>query len=88
MRGLRIKEAERNFVVAVVIADTRELWFDRDANAALIAAAPELYEALEAYVEHIEPYLMKAVEAGYDNTPHVHLLNGAKRALAKAKGEA
>jgi hypothetical protein len=57
------------------------------ADARLIAAAPELYEALVGYVDHIEPKLTIAIEAGYDNLPHAKLMEAAKAALAKARGE-
>lgn len=56
-------------------------------DARLIAAAPDLYEALVAYVEHIEPTLTLAIAAGYDNLPHVKLMDAAQAALRKARGE-
>jgi hypothetical protein len=47
------------------------------ANANLIAAAPELYEALEWCVNYLE------IERGEDNNP----IEVAEKALAKARGE-
>jgi hypothetical protein len=61
---------------------------ENEANARLIAAAPELYEALDAIVAAIEPTLNAAVEAGYPNEESVARMNAAKAALTKARGEA
>ena len=58
-----------------------DMWFcpeNRDANAALIAAAPELYAALENLVAW----------ASLEETPRLaDLLEAARAALAKARGE-
>ena len=51
----------------------------QQANARLIAAAPELYETLEELVHEVETY------GGVDT--HWLLLNNAHAALAKARGE-
>ena len=50
-----------------------------EANAHLIAAAPDLVEALEALVTRTEPY---TIEQGYD-----YWIDKAIAALAKARGE-
>lgn len=49
-----------------------------DANAHLIAAAPDLYEALQELVDSIEPIAYPYHVSGLDN---------AKRVLARARGE-
>ena len=54
---------------------------DQEANAHLIAAAPELYEALDELAD-----LMQGVIEG-DYKPDSFTLQVAKAALAKARGE-
>lgn len=56
-------------------------------NIYLVAAAPQLYAALQSYVDFLEPKLMAAVEAGYPNEEHVARLEQAKEVLAVARGE-
>ena len=60
-------------------------WKEQEANAHLIAAAPDLYKALA----HLEPYLDAIV--CYASTIEEHPPNGfileTKAALAKARGE-
>jgi hypothetical protein len=60
----------------------------RDATAALIAAAPELYEALEELVKANEEW-NKAVAAIVTTPPSWAdtYLDAARSALAKARGE-
>ena len=53
------------------------------ANAHLIAAAPELYEVLEAAQEELRLIRMKDTDAVYDPTLKVRM----SAALAKARGE-
>lgn len=58
---------------------------ERQANARLIASAPELLEALEATVLHVEMPL-----SGRDADWHeagTDILNRARTAIAKARGE-
>lgn len=50
---------------------------DREANARLISAAPDLFEALEA--------LFNAIDSSVDLTPEVMM--SARAALSKAKGD-
>lgn len=52
---------------------------DAEANARLVAAAPDLLAALEWYVEHDD--------AGPDDDYYLAGLEQAKAALAKARGE-
>jgi hypothetical protein len=54
---------------------------ERDANALLIAAAPDLYRELEHLVRLIDPCI------GSSGIPGLATLNGAKAALAKARGD-
>lgn len=54
---------------------------DMDANARLIAAAPDLYEAL---VQMVQTYW----EEAKDYEPPPSMVQAAKRAIAKARGEA
>ena len=58
---------------------------EADANACLIAAAPDLYEALEDALIDFDNWA-----AHEDNHPHEHLVAWAEKAraaIAKAKGE-
>ena len=54
-----------------------------EANAALIAAAPDLYEALEALHDDCVEYSRINNLGGEDN----HVLKQARAALARARGE-
>jgi len=54
---------------------------EADANAHLIAAAPELYEALSYLVAETDP------DIDEDYNPHAQPLRKARAALAKARGE-
>lgn len=72
LNGIQIRDG-RGYVAAVVVADVTELYQSREANARLIAAAPALYEALDAAL---------AVHGdSYSWGPQ------AKAALAQARGE-
>jgi hypothetical protein len=82
-----ISEGDNGQTVARVTEFTRDFVAEQVANANLIAAAPELYEALDAIVAAIEPTLNAAVEAGYPNEESVARMNAAKAALTKARGE-
>jgi hypothetical protein len=75
------------FAIAHTYGDPRPAR-ENEANARLIAAAPDLFEALNAIVAAIEPTLNAAVEAGYPNEESVARMNAAKKALTKARGEA
>lgn len=57
---------------------------ERDANARLIAAAPELLEALEALANRVDPANKKR---DLTITSFVAALKKARAAIAKAKGE-
>ena len=72
------KPAPHNEVISWTGFDASDFQKQNVANARLIAAAPELYEALEA----VAPYF--AGEHAYDH-PHCAQLRAA---LAKARGEA
>ena len=54
---------------------------ERDANARLVAAAPELLEALRVAVSHIGTY------ADGDGAAKYHATNIARAAIAKATGQ-
>jgi hypothetical protein len=57
------------------------------ADARLIAAAPELYEALETFVtEYVE--LVESGDAGFWDAEQEGKVKAARAALAKARGEA
>jgi hypothetical protein len=56
---------------------------EQSANARLIAAAPDLYKELAHIVQLIKPVL----EHGSFDLPGLATLNGAHRAMAKARGE-
>ena len=58
-----------------------------EANALVLAAAPDLYEALAVWVELIDGTLSSAIEAGYPNERHAANMEASKAALAKARGE-
>ena len=57
---------------------------EREANACMIAAAPEMYEALEGLLERVE---RNGGIGEYQGGPAFVVMK-AKAALAKAKGEA
>jgi hypothetical protein len=69
------------------VMQRRDSLLTDEANAHLIAAAPDLYEALAGYVAFLRPTLENATEAGYANEPHWALMNAAETALAKARGQ-
>jgi hypothetical protein len=54
-----------------------------EANARLIAAAPELFEALNLYVE----YTKLGIQSGDSGSIELELMKTAQAALAKATGE-
>jgi hypothetical protein len=58
-----------------------------DANARLIAAAPNLLAALEAIVRQAEPLYAAIPDSPATHSAHV-LMDEARAAIAKAKGEA
>ena len=58
-----------------------------EANAALIAAAPELYAALEAMVARFDEYNAHYIYDGNGVIPARPELDKARAALAKARGE-
>lgn len=64
------------------IADLPDSWYDsrenKESNAALIAAAPDLLEWLEQAVEHTEALELENIPGWFDS---------AKAAIAKARGE-
>ena len=74
---------------SVIVIDGKEFdvatvnYPNRDANAHLIAAAPELYEALEGLLADITEYQEINNLGGQNN----HWQVKAKAALAKARGE-
>lgn len=81
---IRATNDDRHKTIALIPPDfhSADIW---DANAHLIAAAPDLYKALA----HLEPYLDAIV--CYASTIEEHPPNGfileTKAALAKARGE-
>ena len=74
---------------SVIVIDGKEFdvatvnYPNRDANAHLIAAAPELYEALE----HIEEYWNRDQNISAMSDALWHIIEVAQAALAKARGE-
>jgi hypothetical protein len=60
------------------------VYLDRSANAHLIAAAPDLYEALDAVLQQYWPddFPSDPIQFGVDHPAHM-----ARVALAKARGE-
>lgn len=67
------------FVAHVYAKQSRE---EQEANAALIAAAPELFQALKALIAHPTTAEVDCDEA----QRHGHALNAARAAIAKAEG--
>jgi len=61
---------------------------DAEANAHLIASAPDLYEALKGAVRFIEDFGgHRHLSAFPDNCEHCHIIKGGKQALSKAEGK-
>ena len=56
---------------------------DKDANARLIAAAPELYAALESLTQYVDSYRYNSAWAG---RPHA-IMDAARAAIARATGK-
>lgn len=76
-RGLFIKTEERGYIAEVLgLADP----YEEEANAQLIASAPDLYEALKEAQDFIE-----WVGNAFSNKDA--LRNKIKKALAKAEGK-
>ena len=64
--------------LAVVKGDKRDTLKDHEANAKLMASAPDLLEALEALLDY--------AESGWDHFPDVSV--NARAAISRARGEA
>ena len=63
---------------------------EADANAHLIAAAPDLYEALERSIDMLQDYALdyKKISGSNEVHPiHKEIIDQAEKALAKARGE-
>ena len=58
---------------------------NQEANAHLIAAAPEMYEALEALVFAVNTFAISPTEVLDENSP---IMDAIRVALKKARGEA
>lgn len=80
---LFVSDSTRNFDVCIIQPQHANPSSDARANARLIAAAPDLLEALEALVPHVLHY------AAMNNAhPSAHKdAASARAAIAKAKGE-
>jgi hypothetical protein len=68
-----------------------ERWNEREANAHLIAAAPELYEALRqcrTELDYCQQQLAAHGQTGHPEDSVSRALREGKAALAKARGEA
>lgn len=64
----------------------RVAWFEAESNACLIAAAPELLEALEGCMDYFEDMKNAGVNAAYF-MPDTKWLLPVRAAIAKAKGD-
>jgi hypothetical protein len=91
--GLRLIRDENGYCVAEAVkpANSGAAYIDADANARLIAAAPDMLAALEAVL----PDLWDGLEFATDQNANeawladaLHRLDVARAAIAKAKGEA
>lgn len=84
-----INGSDHGFVIATEGHSLAAVWpeslrgrkFDAKANAFLIAAAPELYEALKWALENIQGMIDE------DDIPSFVIRDQARAALAKARGE-
>ena len=77
VNGYRVSDST-GWGVAVVLKDTND-----EANARLIAAAPQMFEALEAMLKRFEPEIHNAAGCMFKNCE----LCKAIAAIAAAKGE-
>jgi hypothetical protein len=76
--GPRVPNKDRNWIADIRVGDPKV----QEANAQLIAAAPEMYEALEWLLPIAETYLRLA-----PNHPDNAKVESARFALRKARGE-
>jgi hypothetical protein len=72
---------------AVALIDPRDKLGERDANARLIAAAPEMYEALQAWMDHRSARMSSDDYSTIPAGRMDEIIRAAESALAKATGE-
>lgn len=80
-------DKKRTIIADVIRRNTTE---ELVANTNLIAAAPDLYEALERSIGMLEDYALdyKSMSGSSEVHPiHKEIIDQAKQALAKARGE-
>ena len=77
-RGTLMIESQHGLVAVMESSKTRPVTYEKaESNARLIAAAPDLLEALQLFVAHSDPHC--AITRHVDNV--------ARAAIAKATGE-
>ena len=83
---LRVTAGEKGFVIAMITGDCISHFIGNTeeaiANAKLIAAAPDMLEALNELVKNVSPYIYKlGVKKGFSE---IVALEAAKTAIRKA----
>jgi hypothetical protein len=84
-RGLKLIRDENGYCVAEAVkpANSGAAYIDADANAALIAAAPDMLEALKGLACEADADMPEA----YRSESFIEALDRAFIAIAKARGE-
>ena len=88
-QDIKIKAGKHRTVCTVWIDDApvRDFNAEQQANAHLIAAAPDLMEVVVAYIDHFERCRITNTHGSRDFDFAGHLAALARAAIAKAKGE-
>ena len=85
-----IVQGKETYYSCVAILPLRSGTDERNANATLIAAAPDLLKACEALIEQVEAdhaHLMGDHEGACDDPHVIDTANAARAAIARTKGK-
>lgn len=87
MQFIRTNRGERETRIAVALGDVDCSPSEQNANARLIAAAPELLEAVEALVAGVDDCDIESIRPRIRIDILIARLTRARDAIAKAKGD-